>query len=244
MFRHKGKTRTYRHNLRLAALLSFIAGLVNIVGVLHLKVLTTNVTGHFAFFAEELMRKNYVLAFNFLLFIFSFLSGAFVASVITEYFAKRGNKSAHKYSMSVEIIILFIIGSVGDYFLNTDHIYVIIGCILLFAMGIQNSLVTQISNSTVRTTHLTGLFTDLGIELSQLFFYKREEQQHKLKKSIELRIAIITCFFLGCVVGGFLYSVLSFAVLIIASALLFVALSYDVLLFNYYKIKRRKVKIM
>jgi len=242
MFRHKGKTRTFKHNLRLAALLSFIAGLVNIVGVLHLKVLTTNVTGHFAFFAEELVRKNYLLAFIFLLFIFSFLSGAFVASVITEYFAKRDDKSAHKYSMTVEIIILFVIGSAGDYFLNAGYLYAI-ACVLLFAMGIQNSLVTQISNSTVRTTHLTGLFTDLGIELSQLFFYKKAEQQHKLKKSIELRIAIIACFFAGCVVGGFLYSVLSFAVLIIASALLFVALSYDVLLFNYYKIKRRKVKI-
>ena len=52
MFRHKGKTRTFKHNLRLAALLSFIAGLVNITGVLFLNVLTTNVTGHFAFFAE------------------------------------------------------------------------------------------------------------------------------------------------------------------------------------------------
>ena len=39
----------------------------------------------------------------------------------------------------------------------------------MFAMGLQNALVTKISNATVRTTHLTGLFTDLGIELSQLF---------------------------------------------------------------------------
>ena len=239
MFRHKGKTRTFKHNLRLAALLSFIAGLVNVVGVLQLKVLTTNVTGHFAFFAEELMQKNYFLASNFLLFIFSFLSGAFASSLITEYFAKRGKKAAHKYSMSIEITILLSIGSYGNYFLIMYHIYLIVACLLLFAMGIQNSLVTQISNSTVRTTHLTGLFTDLGIELSQLFFYKKEEQQQKLKKNIELRIAIIGCFFIGCVIGGFLYSILSFAVLIIASALLFLALSYDVLLFNYYKIRRR-----
>lgn len=45
----------------------------------------------------------------------------------------------------------------------------IIAFSLLFAMGLQNALVTKISNATVRTTHLTGLFTDLGIELSQLF---------------------------------------------------------------------------
>ena len=40
-------------------------------------------------------------------------------------------------------------------------------------MGLQNALVTKVSQSVVRTTHLTGLFTDLGIELSQLFFYRK-----------------------------------------------------------------------
>jgi uncharacterized membrane protein YoaK (UPF0700 family) len=50
-------------------------------------------------------------------------------------------------------------------------------CLLLSSMGVQNSMVTQISNSIVRTTHLTGLFTDLGIELSQLFFYKKPNER-------------------------------------------------------------------
>lgn len=58
-------------------------------------------------------------------------------------------------------------------------------------MGLQNSLVTTISNATVRATHLTGLFTDLGIELSQLFFYKRKVQKDKLYSSIKLRLIII-----------------------------------------------------
>jgi len=77
--------------------------------------------------------------------------------------------------------------------------------LLLFAMGIQNSLVTKISQSTVRTTHLTGLFTDLGIELSQLFFYKKPEETKKLKTNIYLRFSIITFFFIGCVTGGYVY---------------------------------------
>lgn len=238
MFRHKGKTRTFKHNLRLAALLSFIAGLVNITGVLFLKTLTTNVTGHFAFFAEELMQKNYFVAFTFLLFIFSFLLGAFIASLITEFYVERGVISAHKYPMILEILILFIIGVGGNHFFVLG-LHTIVACFLLFAMGIQNSLVTQISNSTVRTTHLTGLFTDLGIELSQLFFYKKEEQKERLKKSIKLRLAIISYFFIGCVVGGFLYFLLSVQTLIIGSVLLLLALLYDVLLFRYYKLKRK-----
>lgn len=59
MFRHQGKSRTYVHNLKLASMLSFVAGIVNITGVLSVKVLTTNVTGHFAFFSEDISNKQY-----------------------------------------------------------------------------------------------------------------------------------------------------------------------------------------
>ena len=72
MFRHKGKNRTFAHDLRLATLLSFVAGLVNITGVLAIKTLTTNLTGHFAFFAEEIMRHNYATAITFFIFTFFF----------------------------------------------------------------------------------------------------------------------------------------------------------------------------
>ena len=53
MFRHKGESRTLKHNLRIASLLSFVAGIVNVAGFLSVQRLTTNVTGHFAFFVEE-----------------------------------------------------------------------------------------------------------------------------------------------------------------------------------------------
>ncbi len=94
-------------------------------------------------------------------------------------------------------------------------------------MGLQNSLVTTISNATVRTTHLTGLFTDLGIELSQLFFYKLKEQKQKLYSSIKLRLTIITFFFLGGLLGGIFYSTIQLYVLAIAASVLLVGLIYD-----------------
>lgn len=47
-----------------------------------------------------------------------------------------------------------------------------IACLLLFSMGMQNALVAKISNEIVRTTHLTGLFTDLGIVLALFLFQK------------------------------------------------------------------------
>lgn len=113
---------------------------------------------------------------------------------------------------------------------------------MLFAMGIQNAMVTKISQATVRTTHLTGLFTDLGIELSQLFFYKKPEETKKLKTSIFLRLSIISFFFIGCVSGGFLYNLLKLKTLFIAVAFLLIALLYDYFRMQFHVIKRKTVR--
>jgi uncharacterized membrane protein YoaK (UPF0700 family) len=240
MFRHKGINRTFIHNLRLATLLSFVAGMVNITGVLSVKTLTTNVTGHFAYFAEEIMRKDFAAAITFFVFTLFFLFGAFIANFISEFVSKTNPNSSHIIPISLEIIILAVVA----FFENTSDLISFEGktmaFAMLFAMGIQNSLVTKISQSTVRTTHLTGLFTDLGIELSQLFFYKKPEENKKLKTNIYLRISIISFFFIGCVLGGFLFNILGIKTLFVACFFLLIALLYDSLRLQYHLFKRRK----
>jgi uncharacterized membrane protein YoaK (UPF0700 family) len=109
-------------------------------------------------------------------------------------------------------------------------------------MGLQNSLVTTISNSTVRTTHLTGLFTDLGIELSQLFFYDQKEQRSKLYSYIKLRLTIIASFFLGGILGGVLYSYLNLYVLTIAGTMLLAAIVYDSIKLKLIIVKRKRTR--
>lgn len=239
MFRHQGKARTFLHNLRLAALLSLVAGIVNITGVLALHTLTTNVTGHFAYFAEEFMKKDYATAVTFLLFTLCFLLGSFMANTIVEIISRKRQRLAHVVPIALEIVILTSIALL----FKTSSIYDLHGkleaFLLLFAMGIQNSLVTKVSQSTVRTTHLTGLFTDLGIEISQLFFYKKPEQQIKLKTNIYLRLSIISFFFIGCVLGGFAYGYLQIKTLLLASAVLVIALFYDYLRLKFFEITRK-----
>ena len=238
MFKHRGKSRTFRHNFRLAAFLSFTAGMVNICGVLSLGVLTTNVTGHFAYFAEGALKKDALDSVYFLFYILAFLFGSFISNLLTELFTNKQRVSPHSAAMFLEIFMLLIVGIWGDAFISAGVSKPFIACILLFAMGVQNSLVSKISNSTVRTTHLTGLFTDLGIELSQLFFYKEENERRQLWHSIGLRGSIIAFFFSGCVAGGFLYSGLRFKILLLAVVTLIIALMYDNIRLSYYRIKR------
>jgi len=194
MFTHKGKTRTLKHNLRIASLLSFVAGIVNVGGFLAVQRLTTNVTGHFAFLVEEIFELNFWQGFVYFLYIFSFFLGSFVSNLIVEIISKISDRLIYVIPIIIESIILLLLAVFGQFLISKNPN--LLACSLLFAMGLQNSLVTTISNATVRTTHLTGLFTDLGIELSQLFFYKQKEQKSKLYSSIKLRLAIITFFLL------------------------------------------------
>lgn len=225
MFRHKGKTRTLKHNLRIASLLSFVAGIVNVGGFLAVQRMTTNVTGHFAFFVDEIFKLNFLEGFVYFLYIFFFFLGSFMSNLIVEIISKKNDRFIYIIPTIIESIILLLLAVFGQFLISQNPN--LLACSLLFAMGLQNSLVTTISNATVRTTHLTGLFTDLGIELSQLFFYKQQDQKDKLYSSIKLRLNIITFFFLGGLLGGILYSTLKLYVLAIAATVLLVGVIYD-----------------
>jgi uncharacterized membrane protein YoaK (UPF0700 family) len=240
MFRHRGKSRTLIHNLKLASLLSFVAGIVNVSGLFAVQRLTTNVTGHFAFFADQMAQKNFAQAIVYLVFIVSFLLGAFCSNLLVELISKVNERFINSIPVGIEIFILTFIA-----FLHPTTISAkanLIACLLLFAMGLQNALVTSLSNAVVRTTHLTGLFTDLGIELSQLIFYKTKEQQKKLAPAIKLRITIIFFFFLGGVVGGYGYLVTGIKILLMAAAILISAVIYDSVKLKIVSIKRKYMR--
>ncbi|PWN58164.1 YoaK family protein [Chryseobacterium viscerum] len=239
MFRHKGKGRTYSHNLKLASILSSVAGMVNITGVLAVDTLTTNVTGHFAFFSEQLFLENYQMAFIYLFYIIFFLLGAFISGLVIEWASKYRLQTSYTIPISIEAIILIMTAFVPILLLKGNFsMSIIISFALLFAMGLQNALVTKVSQSVVRTTHLTGLFTDLGIELSQLFFSYEKKEKIRLYKSIFLKLMIISCFFLGGIIGGFTFQHFELKTLLIPTGLLIIALWYDQILFRYYHLKR------
>lgn len=239
MFRHQGESRTFEHNLQIATVLSFVAGMVNVTGFLAIKQLTTNVTGHFALFINDVADFEFWKGTVYFLYLFSFLFGAFTSSFLIEKY--RANKKLNVFVIPtmIEVILLLSIAIASDFLeLNYPDI---IACVLLFAMGLQNSFVSKISKAVVRTTHLTGLFTDLGIELSRLFFPETHPDRVKIKRTIKLHLSIISFFFLGGIAAGILYSTfdLKFNTLIFAAAVLLVSLFFDDIRYRLFKTKRK-----
>lgn len=237
MFRHRGKNRTLLHNLKLASLLSFVAGSVNVSGLIAVQQLTTNVTGHFAFFADKMVQQSYGQAWIYLFYILAFFLGAFLSNILVETMLRKNIRFVNSIPVGIEIGILTGVALLNRQVIEENpHA---IACALLFAMGLQNALVTSLSNAIVRTTHLTGLFTDLGIELSQLFFYKKAEQRQKLFSSINLRLTIICFFFAGGVAGGLGYFFYGIRILLLAVSILIGALIYDSVKYQVKVLKRR-----
>ena len=237
MFRHQGKNRTLKHNLQIASLLSFVAGVVNVTGFLAIQRLTTNVTGHFAFFIDDIANFQFWRGTIYLLYIISFLAGSFASGLLIELVAKTKKLNIFVLPTLLEAVVLITVVIVSHFSLVNS--IDIIACLLLFAMGVQNSFVTNISNAVVRTTHLTGLFTDLGIELSQLFFPNKYAFRKKILSTIKLRLYIISFFFMGGLIGGYIYSKIAIYTLIFAVLILFSGLIYDNLKFKMLLMRRK-----
>lgn len=204
MLSHTGNKRTFKHNVMLAALLSLTAGFVNIIGFSTFMVFTTNITGHVAIMSEKIAMGDYAGARMFAIWLFTFLLGAFASSLAVT-IVGRTRRTAYTYPLLLEAFILLFVMYATPKSNNLSSLDIeLLAGTLLFAMGMQNAMVSLISGSVVRTTHLTGMFTDLGIELSTLITHK-EHRKEVLKYKVNLRLVIIFFFIFGGLVGGFLY---------------------------------------
>ncbi|MEJ8756349.1 YoaK family protein [Pontibacter sp. H259] len=226
MLRHLGNHRNFRHNIRLAAILCLTAGFVNIAGLLAFAVLTTNVTGHVAYFAESLAQGDLRLARIIVLWMFLFLLGAFSSSFIVSRIG-RNQVFAYTIPILIEFVILLLNGIYGYRYDGSLLLKEVFAGSLLFAMGLQNAMVSMISGAVVRTTHLTGIFTDLGIDLAAATL-PAHLRKPGLKQRLILKLIIILFFLAGAVAGGYSYSLLQQHTFLIPAGLLLVAMFYDI----------------
>jgi uncharacterized membrane protein YoaK (UPF0700 family) len=234
MLRHTGQHRNFSHNIRLAVLLCLNAGFINAAGFLAFEVLTTNVTGHAALLAVNLATDQFRAARMVALWLLLFLAGAMASSLLI---SKIGRDKAFAYTVPILVIILILLfvavfGHHYHHLLPETEYY---AGSLLFAMGMQNAMVSMISGSVVRTTHLTGMFTDLGIDLSSAILSHKLINAN-LKRRILLRLTIIISFLCGGLAGGVIFLKIDFAAFYIPVGLLLTVLFYD-----YFRIKLTRV---
>jgi len=224
MLRHKGIKRNFRHNLMLALLFAMVAGMVNVSGLILLHVFTTNITGHVGTLALSFDTGDFTGVQNILLWIFCFVCGAFVASLLTRLLSRAASRLSYVIPVGLEAgcllaeIVLYTQITVTA---GTPDIRVLL---LFFAMGLQNGMVSVVSGNVVRTTHLTGMITDLGIGLGEIAAGNRSLT---VKRKVQLSGSIILSFFAGGIISGIFTTKAGINILWLPLALLIFVLLFD-----------------
>lgn len=169
MFQHEGPTRSVRKNGALAGYLAFVAGFVNSAGFVMVGYFTSHVTGSVGRMAVELSRGEVGAGLTTGLLVLAFFGGAFAASLVLETSLLGRTSAAYGVALLLEALLLGAFMGMAQASLLTG-----LGLVLLSAaMGMQNCLVTRLSGAVVRTTHLTGVVTDLGIEAARWYRWHR-----------------------------------------------------------------------
>lgn len=165
---------SFRQQSRLAISLSWIGGFTNVVGLLALGTVVSHVTGTMTEFGRSIGAGSFRAAIFFGWLLLTFLSGAMLSAVMTELARHRGWRSKYILPIALEAILLSIVAiSLSHHLMPTGGIFYGVLGLASLAMGLQNATITKISGAVVRTTHLTGIFTDLGLDsVHYLFWFK------------------------------------------------------------------------
>jgi uncharacterized membrane protein YoaK (UPF0700 family) len=146
-----------------ATLLAFIAGFINAIGLLsfeHQSV--SHLSGTATVLGISFLDFDLATTAKFAAIIAAFIIGAMIAGFFIN---SRALKLGRHYDTMLFIEALLILLSI-----QLLQNYFIWGQLTLSAAcGIQNAMATRYSGAVIRTTHLTGLFTDIGIMLGKYF---------------------------------------------------------------------------
>lgn len=203
--------RTTQANVRLGAFLAFVAGATNAGGFLAVGQYTSHMTGLLSSIADNLVRGQLTLAIAAAGAVLAFTAGAMTTAVLVNWGLRRRLHSAYGLPLLVEAVALLVFGLAGASIALYAPLFIPMTVVLLcFIMGLQNAVITKISRAEIRTTHVTGLVTDIGIELGKLLYINRRESPDPVlanRRKLRIHAVLVSAFFVGGLAGavGFKY---------------------------------------
>lgn len=195
-----------RRQIRLAVSLSWVGGYVNVVALLHTGVTVSHMTGNVTRFGQFAIERRWHDAAMIGLLPLSLLLGAFFAGLCEQ----RGDRRSRFVlpialeAAGLAVLSILMVAQATLAPVPTETAFGAIVALAAIAMGLQNATITRISGATVRTTHLTGVITDLGTELAALLFGGRR-RRNRAKRRVALLASIVLSFAVGVAAGAIAY---------------------------------------
>lgn len=221
-----GPHRDQEVNRRLAYHLAWVAGVLNSVGFVAVGFYTSHMTGITASIADQLVLGGWRLVGLGAVAVVCFLLGAMACALQFNWARRRTRYHDRRFALVLfaEAVLILLIGGLADVLSGDLRTWALVAA-LGFVMGQQNALITKVSDATIRTTHITGMVTDIGIELGKAAYANRLADEEPVRADLaRLRTLSILVgqFFLGGVMGALGYLALGFPVLLVPAVLLLV----------------------
>lgn len=210
---------------RLAITLAWVAGYTNTITVLSCGHVTSHVSGTTSDLGRNAAAAHWAMALFALFLLTTFVTGAAVAGLSTEYGRRRAWESIYVLPMAVEAVLLAAFALTVEFHDGSGTargalLYAMTG-LASMAMGLQNATITRISSGVVRTTHVTGVATDLGLEAVQFLLWLKDRHRnmppyaprallrsaraHPTTSRLALLASIIGSFALGAALAAVIY---------------------------------------
>lgn len=198
-----GKQRSHDANRHLGFALAFVAGAINAGGFLAVQQYTSHMTGIVSSMADNAALGLYDLVLDGAGGLLSFVVGAACCAVMVNSARRRGLHSEYASPLLLEAFLLMCFGALGVRLSEIAGLFVPVTVMLLcFIMGLQNAVITKLSGAEIRTTHVTGIVTDIGIELGRLFYWYTNRSTMAALGNGE-RLCLLCMMVLCFAIGGF-----------------------------------------
>lgn len=205
------KTKLYRQRFAFYWwILSFQAGAINAGALLSCGRAVSYVTGFGAGFGTSAASGNWSHAWGLLSVPAFFLLGSMTTSILRirdeakGFYTSLGRVLAFLFLLLILVMSLGVTGTFGNFNdpLDLSQHYALL-VILSFASGMQNAIFGGMIHGVIRSTHLTGTLTDLGLDLGKLFFHKKRSRS-ELEMSLCRSLSVIS-FIAGVLLSSFIY---------------------------------------
>lgn len=224
-------------NIAIWLVLSLQAGLLNIGGLFAGHHYVSHVTGFASSFGMALAQGEAKIALMVAGIPTVFLLGAVVSGYFVDIRIKLNKKPKYYITFGIifiltTVVFLFgITGFFGEFGSDQDKASYSLLILLCFTCGIQNGTISIVSRSVVRTTHLTGITTDLGLGLVRMFYKDKVEiNENDERRANWMRVGIISFFISGSALGGIVFTHFGFwgfSIPVIIAGVLFFVMYYS-----------------
>ena len=201
--------RSHKTNVQLGAYMAFVAGAVNAGGFLAIARYTSHMSGIISAIGDDFALNHFLSVLGGLSLLISFLAGAATTAIIVNWGHRRKIHSEFALPLLLEAILLLVFGLVGaNLNMYLPLTVPAIALVLCFVMGLQNAIVTKASRAEIRTTHMTGVITDIGIELGKLVYWNKSAQANAQgyvkanREKLRTHLFIFGMFLIGGIVGA------------------------------------------